>query len=126
MEDFKGIYTEEERKKQKDRELSKLLSLFDNADQELRKRAAGLCHEAAFMRVMLYELRQIIMRDGMIERYQNGATQYGLKKSSAVELYDKTVSQYIKIMAQINKLLPGVEYVDPAGREIIEFIMTGK
>ena len=66
----------------------------------------SLINDAAFQRVTLEETREIIQRDGIIEEYQNGANQKGIKKSAAVEVYDKMVNTYAKVIKQLCDLLP--------------------
>lgn len=125
MNEFVGIYTKEERDRQIRREFSKLYALYRDDDNPANEQVKRLSNEAAFMRVMLLELREIITRDGMIESYQNGANQYGLKKSSAVEVYDKMISQYMRVFAQINKLLPEPVENDQEVNELLAFISGG-
>lgn len=125
MSEFEGIYTEQERQKQIRREFSKLYALYRDDDNPANEQVKRLCDEAAFLRIMLHELKKIIIRDGYIETYQNGANQHGLKKSSAVEVYDKMISQYMRVFAQLNKLLPEPESIDEAQREIMAFITGG-
>lgn len=65
-----------------------------------------LLSDIAFMNVELAEARQIIQRKGIIEEYQNGENQYGLKKSSAVETYDKLVNSRLRCIRQVTDMLP--------------------
>ena len=46
----------------------------------MKKTVEKLIEDAAFMAVTLEETRQIIARDGVIEVYQNGENQKGIKK----------------------------------------------
>ena len=103
---FQGIYTEEERKALIIKEFAKLKKSLKGIDESRKLTIEKLLQEAAFMTVTLDETRQIIARDGIIEEYQNGANQKGLKKSSAVEVYDKMMTTYTRVVEQINKSLP--------------------
>lgn len=125
MTDFKGIYTEEERKANIKKEYRRLSKSLKDLDERKRVTLEKLFHEAAFMAGTLDETRQIIVRDGIIEEYQNGANQRGIKKAAAVEVYDKMVNTYAKVIDQINKSLPEDELLEPA-EEILKFAVGGK
>ena len=75
-------------------------------DKKTQSTCESLIDDAAFMAVTLDELRKIIARDGPVERYQNGENQKGLKKSAAVEAYDKMVNTYTKVTKQLVDMLP--------------------
>lgn len=116
---FQGIYTEEERKEMIAKEFVKLKKNLKEIDESRKLTIEKLLQEAAFMTVTLDETRQIITRDGIIEEYQNGATQKGLKKSSAVEVYDKLLTSFSKVVEQINKSLP-----EPIPPDVSDSIMS--
>ena len=100
------IYSEKQRKAKIKKEKKRLEEIFKNIETNRSKLVESLIADAAFQRVTLEETREIISRDGVIEVYQNGANQRGIKKSSAVEVYDKMVNTYSKIIKQLCDLLP--------------------
>jgi len=81
------------------KEKHRLVKLFEK-DPAIEK----LIDEAAFLSVTLEETRMIINRDGVIETYMNGASQWGQKKSAAVEVYDKNINNYMKLMKQLYEI----------------------
>lgn len=113
------IYSEKKRKTKIKKETKRLNEIFKNIETNRSKLVESLIADAAFQRVTLEETREIISRDGVIEVYQNGANQKGIKKSSAVEVYDKMVNTYSKIIKQLCDLLPErvVWNDDPSGEE---------
>lgn len=113
------IYSEKKRKAKIKKETKRLNEIFKNIETNRSKLVESLIADAAFQRVTLEETREIISRDGVIEVYQNGANQKGIKKSSAVEVYDKMVNTYSKIIKQLCDLLPErvVWNDDPSGEE---------
>ena len=117
-----GVYSEEKRKKLIKQELKRLNPLLDNIDPNRKRAFEKLINDAAFMAVTLEEARAIINRDGIIESYQNGQNQYGLKKSSAVEVYDKMINTYSKIVKQMCDALPENVSAEDPGEEIMKFI----
>ena len=106
MANFENLYNEKKRKSKITKELKKLNEIFNNLDETTKKTIENLIQEAAFMAVTLEETRMIIARDGVIENYQNGENQKGVKKSSAVEVYDKMVNTYARVIKQLTELLP--------------------
>lgn len=106
MDENVQIYSEKQRKAKIKKEKKRLEEIFKNIETNRSKLVESLIADAAFQRVTLEETREIISRDGVIEVYQNGANQRGIKKSSAVEVYDKMVNTYSKIIKQLCDLLP--------------------
>ena len=101
MDENVQIYSEKQRKAKIKKEKKRLEEIFKNIETNRSKLVESLIADAAFQRVTLEETREIISRDGVIEVYQNGANQRGIKKSSAVEVYDKMVNTYSKIIKQL-------------------------
>ena len=124
--DFKGIYSEKERNKLIKKEFKRLSGFFDNLPEDKKVVLLNLFNEAAFMGVTLEETRKLIARDGIIEEYQNGANQKGIKKSAAVEVYDKMMNTYSKIIKQICDSLPEGNSNAQTAEEIMQFMMKGK
>lgn len=122
MKEVRGIYTEEERIDLRNKELKRLRKIFKNLPKEQLDTAVGLIEHAAFHRVMLDELSQIIARDGMIESYQNGENQKGIKKSAAVDSYDKAVGTYSKIIKQLTEILKDASDGSAPGAELLAFV----
>lgn len=122
---FEHIWTEKERDNRIKKEKKRLNKIFANVEEDKRDTVDGLIQNAAFQYVMLSELSMIIKRDGYVEEYKNGANQCGLKKSAAVESYDKCLNTYSKIVGQLCNLLPeGTE--NTPGAELMSFIGKGK
>lgn len=119
---FDGVYNEEKRKRLIKKELKRLSPLLDVIDINRKRAFEKLMNDAAFMAVTLEEARAIINRDGIIEGYQNGQNQYGYKKSSAVEVYDKMINTYSKIVKQMCDALPEIVSAEDPGEEIMKFV----
>ena len=118
MDENVQIYSEKQRKAKIKKEKKRLEEIFENIETNRSKLVESLIADAAFQRVTLEETREIISRDGVIEVYQNGANQRGIKKSSAFEVYDKMVNTYSKIIKQLCDLLPEkVVWNDPEQEE---------
>lgn len=131
MENFESIYTDKQRKTKIKKEQQRLEAIFENIETNKRKTVEKLIENAAFMAVTLEETRQIVARDGVVEAYQNGENQKGVKKSAAVEVYDKMVNTYSKVIKQLCDLMPVQiilnkgEEKDNSEKEIMDFIKGG-
>ena len=117
MAEFEQIYSDKQRKTKIKKEQKRLQDIFKNLDTSKKKTVEKLIEDAAFMAVPLEETRQIIARDGIVETYQNGANQTGVKKSSAVEVYDKMVNTYSRVVKQLTDLIPERVIFEPEEEE---------
>jgi hypothetical protein len=122
MNEVSSIYKKKQRQRLIRKEIQRLNNIYRNADEGRRGTIENLINNAAFTSVTLAETREIIAINGITERYQNGASQYGIKKSAALEVYDKLLNTYLKTIAQLNKALPDQDDSDTAGNELIKFI----
>ena len=74
--EFGRLYTPEEKEKRTKREETRLKKVFAALPEDKRRVAEGLVKEAAFMRVTLEETRDVIDREGVIERFEQGAQRF--------------------------------------------------
>jgi hypothetical protein len=51
-------------------------------------------------------LQAIINEKGVTVEYQNGANQWGTKQSPEIEVYNKIIANYLKIVKQLSDLIP--------------------
>jgi hypothetical protein len=88
-------------------EQKKILSRqFTQLDNKTKKVVGSLIDNAAFMMVTLQDLAATIKRDGVVSEYQNGASQWGTKKSPEVEVYNSMIKNHVTIMKKLADLLP--------------------
>ncbi len=95
--------TKEERIK---KEIGRIKRILTKLDAKTKKVAQSLIENAAFMSVTLEDLQETINREGVISEYQNGANQWGTKKSPEVEVYNTMVKNHMAVMKQLTDLLP--------------------
>lgn len=101
------------------KELAKLKRIFKNIEPNKLKTVEKLIQNAAFMSQSLDDLQEIIKEKGYTEEYQNGANQYGTKKTCEIEIYNTMVKNYSSIIKQLIDLLPKEE---AAADELLDFI----
>ena len=106
------------------KELNKLNKIFKNIDDDRKKIVENLIKNAAFMAVTLQELQEYIAEHGCTEEYQNGANQFGKKKSSEVEVYNSMIKNYSTIIKQLLDLAGDVGKEDKD--DLMEFLSRGR
>ncbi|PEB56233.1 hypothetical protein CON65_15860 [Bacillus pseudomycoides] len=95
-----------EKEKRIKREMTRLNSLLRNLEPKKKRAVSSLIKNAAFMAITLEDLQEEINEKGVTEQYQNGANQFGIKKSSAVEVYNTMIKNHVQVMKQLTDLLP--------------------
>ena len=121
MANFDYLYSEIERKKKINKTIKKLEQIFSVLPEDRKAVADLMLPDVAFMATTLCEARETLVRDGFIDTYQNGANQFGTKKSAAFEVYDKMLNSYKKVVDQLYSMLPEAPDSDPA-EEITKFV----
>ena len=88
--------------------------------------AQKLMYEAAYLSQIIADAREEIDKNGLIETYQNGENQSGRKKNPAVEIYDRALNSYAKVIRQLTDLMPDGESAKEAGSILKKFIDGGE
>lgn len=88
------------------KEMRRLKRIYKDMDPDVKKATQSLIENAAFIAVTLEDLQETINREGVISEYQNGANQWGTKKSPEVEIYNTMVKNHMAIIKQLTDLLP--------------------
>ena len=97
---------EETKRKRIEQELARISVYFKAVDANQRAMAQPLLQNAAFMKVALEDMQELINTEGVTEEYRNGQTQYGEKPSSALQAYNATVKNYAAVIKTLAQLLP--------------------
>ncbi|AJQ57903.1 MULTISPECIES: hypothetical protein [Bacillus] len=95
-----------EKEKRIKREMTRLNSLLKNLDPKKKRAVSSLIKNAAFMAVTLEDVQDKINKNGIEEQYQNGANQFGNKKTIAVEVHNNMTKNHAQVMKQLTDLLP--------------------
>lgn len=106
QEEFSSSLTEEEREKRINEQKQKLTRQFTKMAPRAKRIVQSLIDNAAFMIVTLEELQHTMRKSGVVSEYQNGANQWGTKKSPEVEIYNTMIKNHMSIMKQLSDMLP--------------------
>ena len=101
--DITNLVKEEEKKIKKNLKDLTLEQIKINED---------LIHNVAFMAVTLRNLANEISKNGVKERYKNGANQWGYKDRTEVKTYNNMFKNYQSAIKQLNELLPEAKLQD--------------
>lgn len=98
--------TETTKEKRIKAELNRIKEKFSDADANQKAIVAPLMQNAAFMKVTLEDLQEIINLEGVTDSYQNGANQHGIKQSATLQSYNSLIKNYTAVIKALSKLLP--------------------
>ena len=101
--------TELERNNRISAEFDRISYYFKDLPENKKSIVLPLIQNAAFMRVTLDDLQKIIAEEGPVEQYMNGATQYGMKQSAALQSYNALIKNYGAVIKNLFGLLPPME-----------------
>lgn len=101
IEEEKAKDITEDVKKEERRIIKNLGSLTD----EQIKANKDFIHQLAFQTVTLKNLSDDIAKNGVKEKYYNGANQWGYKDRTEVKTYNNMFKNYQSAMKQLNELL---------------------
>jgi len=107
-------------------EIKQITAIFVKMDNKMKTAVKSLIENAAFMAVTLQDLQEAINVNGVVEKYQNGANQYGVKKSSEVEVYNSMIKNYSSAIKQLTDLLPKTELSAPPKSDGFDEFLTQK
>ena len=117
LEDFKDyqeISADIDKEKRIFREYLRIGSFFESLNDTQFAMLLPLIRNAAFMRITLDELSNLINQNGPVEEYKNGAEQFGIKQSAALQSYNALVKNYAAIIKTLFEKLPREKMLDSA------------
>ena len=95
-------------------ELKRIEVFFADLADNKKAIVAPLLQNAAFMKITLDDLQELINTDGVVDVYQNGANQNGTKQSATLQSYNSLIKNYTTVTKKLFDLLPYV----PEKREL--------
>lgn len=102
-----------------EKEVERLLAIFADMDSNMLQLLKPLFINAAFITVVIEDLRDIINKTGYVEKYENGGGQSGIKESTYVKLH----KDYSKLLKDALSCLAG--YVPKAKKkETLELALS--
>lgn len=94
------------REKRIKRELKRLSNLFEEIDGNRRKFIQPILENAAFMAITLQDLQEEINAGGVVDQYQNGQNQHGVKIGASLQAYNSLIKSYSGTLKTLSAILP--------------------
>lgn len=91
--------------------LSELLEIYSVLDENKFTLIKPHLEQIAYMKVQLEELQKMIDETGLVERYQNGENQFGMKPSAAVKAYNDIIRSFSGETKFVETYLPAEKKV---------------
>ena len=88
------------------REKDRLEEIFQGLEKNKLDTCAALIDRAAFITISLEDLEEELNETGWVETYQNGESQFGMKKSAAADVHISLTKNLNAIMKQLLDLVP--------------------
>lgn len=83
----------------------KIMQTLDGLTEELKNANKDFIHQLAFQSVTLKNLADDIAKNGVKEKYYNGANQWGYKDRTEVKTYNNMFKNYQSAVKQLNDLI---------------------
>lgn len=96
----------------------------NNLDKDIIKVLEGLISDAAFMRVAIEEIKQNLIKDGLMEKFKNGSQEFMREKPES-KLFLNFMKQYASTMKQLIDLMP-VQVKEEEQDKLLQFFQSGK
>ena len=121
-----GISEQLEKEKKIRAEKNRIAKIYKNInmDKDITKVLDGLISDAAFMRVSLEEVKQKLIKEGLMEKFKNGSQEFMREKPEA-KLFLNFMKQYANTMKQLIDLMP-VQVKDEEQDQLLQFFQSGK
>jgi len=103
-------------------EKKRLIKRFAEVGEDKLTTVDKLLDRVAFMTVSLEDLETTVLEKGYTSEYQNGANQWGEKKTPEAEMYLSMMQRYLPAMKQLLDLLPDDDGGRKPGDPVREFI----
>lgn len=91
--------------KEVEKEEKKILKTLDRLSKEQIEANKDFIHQLAFQSVTLKNLADDIAKNGVKEKYYNGANQWGYKDRTEVKTYNNMFKNYQSAVKQLNELI---------------------
>jgi hypothetical protein len=91
--------------KEVEKEEKKILKNLSGLTQEQKEANKDFIHQLAFQSVTLKNLADDIAKNGVKEKYYNGANQWGYKDRTEVKTYNNMFKNYQSAVKQLNDLI---------------------
>lgn len=121
-----GIAEQLEKEKKIRAEKNRIMKIYKDIklDAKIIKVLEGLVSDAAFMRIAIEEIKEKLIKEGLMEKFKNGSQEFMREKPEA-KLFLNFMKQYANTMKQLIDLMP-VQVKDEEQDQLLQFFQSGK
>ncbi len=121
-----GIAEQLEKEKKIRAEKNRILKIYKDIklDAKIIKVLEGLVSDAAFMRIAIEEIKEKLIKEGLMGKFKNGSQEFMREKPEA-KLFLNFMKQYANTMKQLIDLMP-VQVKDEEQDQLLQFFQSGK
>lgn len=121
-----GIAEQLEKEKKIRAEKNRILKIYKDIklDAKIIKVLEGLVSDAAFMRIAIEEIKEKLIKEGLMEKFKNGSQEFMREKPEA-KMFLNFMKQYANTMKQLIDLMP-VQVKNEEQDQLLQFFQSGK
>lgn len=113
-----------EREKKIKQEVNRIKKLYKDFEKDKAKVLEGLINQAAFLKITLEDLKEDLLKNGLIELFEQGEQCFNRERPEC-KIYSTFMQRYSNTMKQLVDLLP-VEVKKEEEDSLTKFIKKGK
>ena len=95
-----------DKKRRIKKEIERITGFFESMPDNRLAVITPLIENASFMRIMLEDLQESIVDQGVTDEYRNGSNQYGQKISAQLQSYNSLLKNYVSVTKTLYQYMP--------------------
>lgn len=121
-----GIAEQLEKEKKIRAEKNRILKIYKDIklDAKIIKVLEGLVSDAAFMRIAIEEIKEKLIKEGLMEKFKNGSQEF-MRERPEAKMFLNFMKQYANTMKQLIDLMP-VQVKNEEQDQLLQFFQSGK
>ena len=106
------------------KEIENMAEVFADIPSGQAAIAMRLIHRAAFMTVTLQRLEDSLNSSELVEVYQHGEAQTGVKQAAELQGYNALVKNYATVMRQLSGMVPKATEKKATSNQLMELLQA--
>ena len=95
-----------DKKRRIKKEIERITGFFESMPDNKLAVITPLIENASFMRIVLEDLQESIVDQGVTDEYRNGSNQYGQKISAQLQSYNSLLKNYVSVTKTLYQYMP--------------------
>jgi len=103
-------------------EVERLQTVFRDIPESQKIIASSLIDRAAFMCVTLKRMESSLNAAELVDEYQNGEAQTGMKQSAELQGYNALIKNYATVMRQLSSMIPKTQTAKSGSNALMDLL----